>query len=78
MAEVLLFAGERAFFSDSAPTALRYLLHSALHAEQRETVEALRSARQVLEKLLELGPGDEIGGGAFLHIARSFAMEEAE
>lgn len=33
-------------------------------------------ARAVLEKLLELDPHDEIGGGAFLHIARSFLEED--
>jgi hypothetical protein len=35
------------------------------------------NARRVLEKLRELDPFDEIGGGAFLQIARSFA-EDAE
>lgn len=34
-------------------------------------------ARRVLEKLLELDPVDEIGGGAFLHIARSFTEDSA-
>lgn len=33
-------------------------------------------ARAVLDKLLELDPQDEIGGGAFLHIARSFTEED--
>ncbi len=33
-------------------------------------------ARSVLEKLLQLDPADEIGGGAFLQIARSFSGEE--
>lgn len=37
----------------------------------------VEQARQVLEKLLELDPGDEIGGGAFLHIARSFKEDAA-
>ncbi|WP_028240775.1 tetratricopeptide repeat protein [Stutzerimonas azotifigens] len=32
-------------------------------------------ARRVLEKLLELDPGDEIGGEAFLQIARAFEKE---
>ena len=41
---------------------------------RRAKVEA---ARRVLEKLLELDPVDEIGGGAFLHIARAFAEEAA-
>ena len=39
--------------------------------------EKVAAARQVLEKLLELDPADEIGGGAFLHIARSFDEEAA-
>ncbi len=34
------------------------------------------AARRVLEKLLELDPTDEIGGGAFLQIARSFSEDE--
>lgn len=33
-------------------------------------------ARRVLEKLLELDPQDEIGGGAFLQIARGFDEED--
>ncbi len=33
------------------------------------------NARRVLEKLLELDPGDEIGGEAFLQIARAFEEE---
>lgn len=36
----------------------------------------VRLAKQVLQKLLELDPVDEIGGGAFLDIARSFDEEE--
>lgn len=32
----------------------------------------VNAARKVLEKLAELDPTDEIGGGAFLDIARSF------
>lgn len=35
------------------------------------------AARCVLEKLLELDPADEIGGAAFLHIARSFSEDAA-
>lgn len=166
MAEVLLFAPERAFFSDSTPHKLRCLLNHALSAATPDGVEALLlearrrwpqepdahiglykfyfvsrryqeaeaavwmamreaanvagfnrnyrrlhagsadwslrqgaerlylfslkalgvirlrrqrvlQARQVLEKLLELDPVDEIGGGAFLHIARSFDEEAA-
>ncbi|MFB8830584.1 hypothetical protein ACE0DR_17460 [Azotobacter sp. CWF10] len=166
MADVLLFAGERAFFSDDTPQPLRYLLNNALCAGTPDAVEALllearrrwpeepdahiglykfyfvskryeeaeaavwaalrvaarvagfdrnyrrlhpgsadwsrrqgaerlylfslkalgvirlrrakvAMARQVLEKLLELDPGDEIGGGAFLHIARSFEEDAA-
>lgn len=34
------------------------------------------AARRVLEKLLELDPTDEIGGGAFLQIARSFTEDD--
>lgn len=34
------------------------------------------AARTVLEKLLELDPVDEIGGGAFLSIARSFDEDD--
>ncbi|MFD2835613.1 hypothetical protein ACFS3C_00295 [Azotobacter vinelandii] len=41
MADVLLFAGERAFFSDSTPQALRYLLNNALCAGTPDAVEAL-------------------------------------
>lgn len=33
------------------------------------------NARRVLEKLLELDPGNEIGGEAFLQIARAFEEE---
>lgn len=166
MAEVLLFAPERAFFSASTPQKLRSLLNHALCAATPDGVEALllearrrwpqepdahialykfyfvsrryaeaeaavwlalreaaqlagfdrnyrrlqprsadwsrrqgaerlylfslkalgvirlrrgrvAQARRVLEKLLELDPVDEIGGGAFLHIARSFAEEAA-
>lgn len=39
--------------------------------------ERVVQARAVLEKLAELDPCDEIGGGAFLHIARSFAEDDA-
>lgn len=166
MGEVLLFATERAFFSESTPQRLRYLLNHALCAATPDGVEALllearrrwpqepdahialykfyfvarryreaeaavwaalheaaalggfdrnyrrlhaasadwsrqqggerlylfslkalgvirlrrakvEAARRVLEKLLELDPVDEIGGGAFLHIARSFDEEAA-
>ena len=166
MSEVLLFAPERAFFSDGTPQKLRDLLNLALCAATPDGVEslllearrrwpqepdahiglykfyfvtrryaeaeaavwlALREAAQaagfdrnyrrlhaasadwaqrrgavrlylfslkalgvirlrrgrvaqaqsVLEKLLELDPVDEIGGGAFLHIARSFSEEAA-
>lgn len=166
MADVLLFGSGRAFFSESPPQELRYLLNSALCAERPEAVEALllearrrwpeepdahiglykfyfiatryaaaeaavwaalraaaaaagfdrnyrrlgpgsadwsrrqgaerlylfslkalgvirlrrarvEQARRVLEKLLELDPADEIGGGAFLHIARSFDEDAA-
>lgn len=164
MAEVLLFAPERAFFSDNTPQKLRYLLNHALCAATPDGVEALLlearrrwpqepdahiglykfyfvsrryqeaeaavwmalreaagvagfdrnyrrlhaasadwsrrqggerlylfslkalgvirlrrakvdMARCVLEKLLELDPVDEIGGGAFLQIARSFSED---
>lgn len=164
MAEVLLFAGERAFFSEHTPHKLRYLLNRALCAATPDGVEALllearrrwpeepdahiglykfyfvraryqdaeaavwaalraaaaaggfdrnyrrlhpgsadwsqrqggerlylfslkalgvirlrrarvTQARCVLEKLLELDPVDEIGGGAFLQIARSFSED---
>ena len=34
-------------------------------------------ARAVLQKLLELDPHDEIGGGSYLYIAQSFTDEEA-
>ena len=34
------------------------------------------AARRVLEKLAELDPTDEIGGGAYLHIARSFTEDD--
>lgn len=37
----------------------------------------VESARRALEKLLELDPFDEIGGGAFLQIAQAFAEQEA-
>ncbi len=37
--------------------------------------QKVNDARRVLEKLLELDPSDEIGGGSFLHIARSFAED---
>lgn len=165
MAEVLLFAGERAFFSERTPEALRFLLNSALCAAEPQAREALlleararwpgepdahiglykfyfvstryaeaeaavwaalraaaalagfdrnyrrlhpgsadwrlrqgaerlylfslkalgvirlrrervAAARRVLEKLAELDPGDKIGGGAFLHIARSFTEDD--
>jgi tetratricopeptide (TPR) repeat protein len=165
MAEVLPFGSKRAFFSDSTPVELRYVLNSALCAESPEIMEALllkarrgwprepdvhislykfyfvsnryekaeaavwaalraaaedlginrnyrrlspqsadwtqrqgperlylfslkalgvirlrrarvSQARAVLEKLLELDPQDEIGGEAFLHIARSFTEED--
>ena len=33
------------------------------------------NARRVLEKLLQLDPGNEIGGEAFLQIARAFEEE---
>ncbi|WPP47546.1 hypothetical protein [Pseudomonas sp. AN-1] len=166
MAEVLLFAPERAFFSDSTPQKLRFLLNHALCAATPDGVEALllearrrwpeepdahiglykfyfvsqrygeaeaavwqalreaargagiarnyrrqrpasadwtqrqgplrlylfslkalgvirlrrgrvAQAERVLAKLLELDPFDEIGGGAFLQIARSFDEEAA-
>ncbi len=165
MAEVLLFAGDRAFFSEHTPHKLRYLLNHALCAATPDGVEALllearrrwpeepdahiglykfyfvraryhdaeaavwaalragaagagfdrnyrrlhpgsadwsrrqggerlylfslkalgvirlrrakvAMARCVLEKLLELDPVDEIGGGAFLQIARSFSEDD--
>jgi tetratricopeptide (TPR) repeat protein len=165
MAEVLMFAGERAFFSERTPHKLRYLLNHALCAATPDGVEALllearrrwpeepdahiglykfyfvraryqdaeaavwaalraaagvagfgrnyrrlhpgsadwsrrqggerlylfslkalgvirlrrarvTQARCVLEKLLELDPVDEIGGGAFLQIARSFSEDD--
>lgn len=165
MAEVLLFAGDRAFFSERTPHKLRYLLNHALCAATPDGVEALllearrrwpeepdahiglykfyfvraryqdaeaavwaalraaaavagfdrnyrrlhpdsadwsqrqggerlylfslkalgvirlrrakvAMARCVLEKLLELDPVDEIGGGAFLQIARSFSEDD--
>ncbi|MCM2321029.1 hypothetical protein SAMN05216229_11110 [Geopseudomonas sagittaria] len=165
MAEVLLFASERAFFSERTPLKLRYLLNHALCAATPDGVEALllearrrwpeepdahiglykfyfvraryqdaeaavwaalraaaavagfdrnyrrlhpgsadwsqrqggerlylfslkalgvirlrrarvAMARCVLEKLLELDPVDEIGGGAFLQIARSFSEDD--
>ncbi len=41
MAEVLLFDGGRAFFSANAPTALRYLLHSALQSDSFAKTERL-------------------------------------
>ncbi|WP_455232784.1 hypothetical protein [Geopseudomonas aromaticivorans] len=166
MAEVLLFATERAFFSESTPQKLRFLLNHALCAATPAGVEALllearrrwpqeadahiglykfyfvsrryreaeaavwaalreaaavagfdrnyrrlhagsadwsrrqggerlylfslkalgvirlrrakvAAARCVLEKLLELDPFDEIGGGAFLQIAHAFDEEAA-
>ncbi|TBU98832.1 hypothetical protein [Stutzerimonas kirkiae] len=36
----------------------------------------VRDARRVLEQLLALDPFDEIGGGAFLQIARSFTEDD--
>ncbi|MFC3608360.1 hypothetical protein [Stutzerimonas tarimensis] len=39
--------------------------------------EKVLQARSVLEKLHELDPSDEIGGGAFLYIARSFFEDAA-
>lgn len=36
----------------------------------------VKLAEQVLDKLLELDPTDELGGGNFLNIARSFSEEE--
>ena len=38
--------------------------------------QRVSDARRVLEKLLELDPADEIGGGSFLQIARSFYEED--
>ncbi len=164
MAELLLFDGGRAFFSESAPPALRFLLHSATQSDNAPATEKLllearsrwptepdghlalykfyfvctryadaeravwsalreaarwggftrnyrrlhrdsadwrarngaarwylfnlkalgvirlrqvkpQAAQRVLEKLLELDPHDEIGGGAFLHIARTVTGE---
>jgi len=164
MGDVVLFSGDRSFFSDSAPEQLRYLINAAFCAPDAASMESLLlqarrhwpqeadahialykfyfvsvryheaeaavwqalraaarragfnrnyrrlvcnsadwsrrtgperfflfsmkalgvirlrrnkviAARSVLEKLAELDPHDEIGGGAFLQIARAFDEE---
>lgn len=71
----LLSAASADWKSRTGPVRL-YLFSLKAMGVIRLRQAKVRLARIVLEKLLELDPVDEIGGAAFLHIARSIEENE--
>jgi hypothetical protein len=67
----LLRPGDADWFGDHAVSRL-YLFSLKALGVIRLRRERIALAKKVLGKLAELDPYDEVGGGAFLEIARSF------